>query len=456
MQSEARRLCGWGGISHSEALMIRPLRAEQVPAAVAYASSRGGLIARGAGRSYGDAAQNGGGVVLDASALSEVELLEGPTLRVGAGATLARCLGVLARSGLTLPVLPGTRHITIGGAIAADVHGKNHPHDGSFGHHVQSITLCLADGSLREVSRERESDVFFATIGGMGLTGVIVEARIAPRPLMAPTLDGEVDRTASIERALSVMSREQARRYAITWVDLLSEGATFGRCVVLRCAERPLSGEGADELGEARIALPGRRRLAVPAGFPSGLLRPALVRAFNEAHWRNARRRGSRRQVTFAENFFPLDALGGWSRLYGDGGLVQYQFLVPERRADVLVEIVHALRQARQPMYLAVIKRFGEGSGGMLSFPAAGWTLAIDLPAASRGLSQALDLCDRLLLRAGGRVYLAKDARLDGEHLAAMYPRLARFAEVQASLDPDAVIRSDMSRRLGLARAGGR
>ena len=440
---ELRRLCGWGRSSHSEAFVVRPPGVERLREAVLLSARHGSLIARGAGRSYGDAAQNGGGMVLDLGDLSRIELLDGPLLRAGAGATLAQILRALTPRGLTLPVLPGTRYITVGGAIAADVHGKNHRRDGSFGHHVQSLTLCTPDGALHEISRTVEPELFSATIGGMGLTGVIVEAIIEPSLLRAPLLDAQVDRVCGIEQALAVMQDDAAHRYSIAWVDLLGRGAAFGRSVVMRSAERPLP-------AEAHLTLPGRPRLRVPAGFPGGVLRPVTARAFNALRWRGPHGE-RRRSITVGENLFPLDALADWNRLYGRAGLLQYQFAVPEESSGALVEIVHSLRLARQPTYLAVIKRFGEVSGGMLSFPAPGWTVALDLPAGSPGLRDALDAADELLLNAGGRVYLAKDARLRAAALPAMYPRLRRFEEVRAAVDPQRMLRSDMARRLGLA-----
>ncbi len=442
-----RSLYGWGRTTHSEAIVIAPHSVEQVREAVLVAGRCGGLIARGAGRSYGDAAQNGGGLVLDLAEISQIELLPGPLLRVGAGAILSQVLGVLAGSRLTLPVVPGTRHITVGGAIAADIHGKNHRRDGSFGHHVLSMTVCTPDGVMREISREAESELFHATLGGMGLTGVIVGAALAPTALGGPLLDGDVDRVGSIEQALAVMRQDAAYRYSIAWVDLLSRGAAFGRSVVLRSNERA---QPAQDLGDAAVKLPGRPRLTVPQRCPGGLLRPATVRGLNMLRWRRAPVSARRRPITAGENFFPLDALGDWNRLYGRAGLVQYQFTVPEQHAASLLEVVGRLRRARQPIYLAVIKRFGAPSGGMLSFPTPGWTLAIDMPAASRGLRRALEEADELVAGAGGRVYLAKDARMSAGMLDAMYPQLARFIEVRAQVDPDSTLRSDMARRLGL------
>jgi decaprenylphospho-beta-D-ribofuranose 2-oxidase len=429
---------------------MAPRSVEQVREAMLCAGASGGLIARGAGRSYGDAAQNGGGVVLDLCLLAGMELLEGPLLRVGAGARLSAALSFLAGVGLTLPVLPGTRHITVGGAIAADIHGKNHFREGSFGHHVQSLLLCTPDGELRRLSRLDQPDLFHATLGGMGLTGVVVEATLRLCRLSGPLLDGEIDRTKTIEQALSVMRQDSSCRYSIAWVDLIGRGAAFGRSVVLRCSDR----ETPETAAPGRIALPGRPRLSVSEGFPPAVLRPATVRVFNALRFHRAPARARAQPITLARNFFPLDALGNWNRLYGAAGLLQYQFAVPDHRSQTLVEIVEALRRARAPMYLAVIKRFGEPSGGLMSFPMPGWTLAVDMPAASPGLRESLCAADELLAGAGGRVYLAKDARLGADLLAAMYPELQRFKAIRSTVDPQGTLRSDMARRLGLTMEG--
>jgi decaprenylphospho-beta-D-ribofuranose 2-oxidase len=454
------RLSGWGRTDPCEATVLRPQNVEQACEAVLMAGARGGLIARGAGRSYGDAAQNGGGLVADLTRLREVEILRAPEplVRAGAGATLAQAMQALAPLGLTLPVVPGTRHVTIGGAIAADIHGKNHRRDGSFGHHVQSVLLCTPDGTLHEISRERESDLFHATLGGMGLTGVILEATVRPSPAGAPLLDGDIDRTDTLTQAMEVMAAEDAHRYSIAWTDLRSRGRAFGRSVVLRSNLRPLgeaAGAGPAGAGSAgtgaKVHLPGRPRLRVPEGFPAWVLSGGAVQLFNTLRWRRAPRSARGVPITTGENFFPLDALGSWNRLYGTGGLLQYQFVVPEQRRDALIEVLERLRAARQPMYLAVVKRFGEGSGGLLSFPMPGWTLAVDLPAASPGLRAVLDATDELLAAVGGRVYLAKDSRLRAELLWRMYPQLERFNEIRRAIDPDGVMRSDLACRLRLA-----
>jgi len=454
--SSQELVSGWGRTAGSRARIVRARSAEQVASALAESSrERGGVIARGAGRSYGDAAQNAGGTVLDMTGLREDLVLDAEqgTVRAGAGRTFAELLLFLAKRGRTLPVVPGTRHLTIGGAIASDVHGKNHVRDGSVARHVESFTLCTPANGPTEVSARLDRELFEGTLGGMGLTGVVVEATLRTAPMRAACALADIDRTDSLEDALALMADGSDHRYAIAWVDLLADGAAFGRGVVTRSNDGAPGESGRSRTGRrARggAPFPVRPRFSVPRGFPRGVLRPATVRAFNALHWRSSPRRERGRTLTMSAHLFPLDVLGDWNRLYGPGGLAQYQFAVPRGAEDTLLGVVEDLRRRRLPMYLAVIKRFGAGSGGMLSFPIEGWTLAIDMPADAPGLYGALREADEPIAAAGGRVYLAKDARLQAETLNAMYPSVERFRELRARVDPLQTLRSDMARRLGL------
>jgi decaprenylphospho-beta-D-ribofuranose 2-oxidase len=470
---EWRVLSGWGRTAPSRARVVRPHTSAEVVQALATASENGGVIARGAGRSYGDPAQNAGGTVIDTTGLRGVRELDAARgrVRVGAGTTLAELLRYLIPHGLTLPVLPGTRHVTIAGAIAADVHGKNHPRDGSFARHVHSLLLCTSAGEVVEISRDSQPDLFLASAGGMGLTGVIVEVTLRTRPLRSPWVSADIDRAGDLEQALALLEGgggdggQRDPRYAIAWIDLCGYDGAWGRAVVTRCDD--LDAEGPSQTGpppatpqplspssNARSSpLAAQPLLSIPLGFPAWMLRPASVRAFNAWHWRSAPRRERGRPLTMRANLFPLDAVGSWNRLYG-AGLVQYQFAVPRGQERTLRTAAEHLRRRRLPVYLATIKRFGGGSGGLLSFPLPGWTLAMDIPADAPGLHQELDVLDDLVAQAGGRVYLAKDVRLRPTTLAAMYPRLARFQELRAGVDPRGTMRSDMARRLGLCPGG--
>ena len=376
------------------------------------------------------------------------------TVTAQAGATLASVMAALAEHGMTLPVVPGTRHVTLAGAIASDIHGKNHHRDGAFARHVEQITLLTPAGDVLEITGESDPNLFFATLGGMGLTGVILQARVRAEPLAHPWVAEDLDRTNGLEQTLEVIGGEDPRRYSVAWLDMLAEGPSMGRAIVSRAdplapdATPPAPKRGRASQESYAEALTRPAALDIPRGVPGGVLRPALVRAFNAARWLASPRSERERPLPMAPYFFPLDALGAWNRLYGPSGLIQYQFVLPTAEVSPLRRCFQLLR--RLPVYLAVFKRFGPQYGGPLSFPMEGWTLAVDLPAGAPGLLEGLDAVDEIVVEGGGRVYLSKDIRLRREHLGQMYPALDAFRSLRERIDPAGVLRSDLGSRLGL------
>ncbi|MBG0828144.1 FAD-binding oxidoreductase [Planomonospora sp. ID67723] len=437
-------LTGWGRTAPTPARLARPRSAEQVAELVRGAPDRG-VAARGLGRSYGDAAQNAGGLVVDCTALTSWSLDETTGLvTAAAGLSLHDLMAALVPRGWFVPVTPGTRHVTVGGAVAADVHGKNHHVDSSFGAHLRSLTLATADGELRRLTPQDE--LFWATVGGMGLTGIITEAGFRCVPIETSRVRVDVERTRDLDHTLETMTATDDRyRYTVAWIDLLARGGRMGRSVLTRGdhAARGDLPRGADPLEFSPRAL-----LRAPRWAPDGLLNPVTVRAFNEA-WYLKSRPGSFVQ-NLAPFFHPLDFVDGWNRVYGSRGFVQYQFLVPFGQEATLRRIVSRLSAEGVVSFLAVLKRFGPGTPGMLSFPMPGWTLALDIPAGRRGLAALLRAFDEQVAEAGGRVYLAKDSRMPAEMMAAMYPRLARWREIRDGADPGGVFRTDLARRLRL------
>ena len=416
------------------------------------AVARRGVIARGAGRSYGDAAQNVGGTVLDLRAMDRPPRIDSNamTVTVQPGVTYARLLSELGREGFILSVIPGTRHVTMGGAIASDVHGKNHRRDGSISHLVASLTLCTPADGLRVLDAQRDRELMLASFGAMGLLGVVVEATLAIEPLRAPWFSMDTDRTRSLEETLALMARDEGHRYSVAWLDMLAGGSRLGRAVVSRSHDAP---EGpAPSSAPGLSDLSSRPRIRIPRGFPGGVLAAPLITAFNELRWRAFPTRERARPVAVAAHFFPLDGVGDWNRLYGARGLLQYQFSVPDGQEAALARAAELLRARRIPSYLGVLKRLGGASGGPLSFPSPGWTLALDIPTWAPGLWPALDELDELVAGAGGRVYLTKDLRLRRDAFEAMYRGVPRFRELRALIDPDGVLRSDLGARLGLCR----
>jgi decaprenylphospho-beta-D-ribofuranose 2-oxidase len=454
-----RSLSGWGRVSPSRSAVLRPRSLEDIAEALACtARPNDGVIARGAGRSYGDAAQNEGGRVLDMTGWKRILAIdrERALITAQAGATIAELMSALIEHGMTLPVVPGTRHVTLAGAIASDIHGKNHHRDGGFARHVVALTLCTPARGLLELSPENDPELFYATLGGMGLTGVIVQATLRAEPLPSPWVAADVDRTDGLQETLELMGGEERSRYSVAWLDLLAEGAKMGRATISRAD--PLPADSAPRSGRARLrgrtkhagGLSGGPALDVPRGFPAGLLRRSSVRAFNALRWHSSPRHERGRPLALGPYFFPLDVLGKWNRLYGPAGLIQYQFAIPCGQEETLLRCFHWIRAQRLPVYLAVFKRFGPSFGGPLSFPLEGWTLAIDLPADAPGLRPALQALDEQIAGCGGRVYLAKDITLRPETMRAMYPQLDRFDALRAGVDPLQALRSDLARRLEL------
>lgn len=448
-----RTLSGWGltNATSADAVELASPAAAEVWAAVGGCGARG-VLARGLGRSYGDAAQNGGGLVL--------RLIDGPdgvvlhadgTVTARAGVSLDDLLRVVVPHGWFVPVTPGTRFVTVGGAIACDIHGKNHHLEGSFGSHVLSLTLLLADGEVVVASPTERSDLFWATVGGMGLTGIVLDATFRLLPIETSRMSVDTSRLPDLDTLMAEMSEGDDRfRYSVAWIDLVAKGRHLGRSVLTRgdhATAAQLDGADSAEL----LAYGPRQLVSVPPLVPpTGVLNHATIAAFNELWYRKAPRHREGEVQGVAQFFHPLDFVGSWNRLYGNQGMVQYQFVVPFGEERALRTVVERLSSSGAASFLAVLKRFGEGNPAPLGFPRAGWTLALDLPGGSHGLGDLLHGLDRVVLDAGGRHYLAKDAHTTPDAVRRGYPRLPEWQAVQTAVDPHGIWQSDLSRRLGL------
>jgi decaprenylphospho-beta-D-ribofuranose 2-oxidase len=442
-------LSGWGGYVRAQSWRWRPDHPDELAAALASGvRARGeaaaGAVAGGRGRSYGDAAQRSGGLVIDTGAWTQIDLdPDAGTVVVGAGVSVGELLRAGADAGYGLPVVPGTQHVSVGGAIAADIHGKNHATLGTFSRHVTALGLVTSDGQLLELEGSAGDPRFEATTGGMGLTGVIAWAKLTLRPLASSMLLVDIDRARNMDEIFSLLDDPPSGEHRVAWVDLLCGREPRG--VVTRAAHV----EVAD--GTLRGELMTRpARAAIPEHCPAGLLRVSTVRAFNELRYRTAPRSERGAREAFGAHMFPLDVLDAWPRLYGPKGFVQYQFVVPRGAENAIRGVLAVLAAHDVPCYLAVLKDFGQASPGPLSFPSPGWTLAMDLPGSAPELRRALDRCDQLVADAGGRVYLAKDARLRPDVIRAMYPRLDEWRRTRDQLDPCGLWRSDLAARTGL------
>jgi decaprenylphospho-beta-D-ribofuranose 2-oxidase len=448
---DRRVLTGWGRTAPSVADVIDPADPADLPGVLLAAPDRG-VIARGLGRSYNNAAQNGGGLVIETTKMNAITGIdtEHGVVSCEAGVSLEQLMSTMLPFGWFVPVSPGTRQVTVGGAIAADVHGKNHHVAGSFAAHVSGFDLLTADGQVQQVTPGSHPGLFWATAGGMGLTGVIVRATVQMKKVESSRLRVDTVRTRDIDETMAYLSQtDDVYGYTVAWTDCLARGAGLGRSVIT-------SGDFAapDDLPpRARrdpLAFSPAARASVPPVFPNGLLNRHTVALLNEAWYRKAPRRRTGEIQTIGAFFHPLDAIRDWNRVYGPAGFLQYQYVVPFGQEDAVRRSFERISQERAPSFVTVLKRFGPPDPGLLSFPLAGWTLALDFPARTPGLAGLLDWLDDLVLDAGGRVYLAKDARVPPGKLARMYPRLTEFRELRAKLDPTGIFRSDLARRLGL------
>lgn len=425
---------------------------QELAAALAAANQRG-VLARGLGRCYGDAAQNAGGLVLRLQGAVDQALIDpvAATATVPAGVSIDELLHHIVPRGWFVPVTAGTRLITVGGAVGSDIHGKNHHVDGSFGNHVVSLRLMLADGSVVTVAPDRDPELFWATIGGMGLTGIVLAVTFRLLPIETSRMSVDTRRMPDLDSLLAEMSSgDDAVRYSVAWVDMLARGRSLGRGVLDRGEHASLA-----QLSEAQAAAPlayrARQLVSVPPVIPpSGLLNHLTVAAFNEFWFRKTPTHSTGHLKSIPGFFHPLDMVGDWNRLYGANGFLQYQFVVPFGAEQTLRAVIERVATSGAASFLAVLKRFGAGNLAPLSFPTPGWTLTLDIPARAGGVVELLHELDRMVLDAGGRHYLAKDATTTPEAIRRGYPRLAEWQAVQARVDPGGRWQSDLARRLRL------
>jgi decaprenylphospho-beta-D-ribofuranose 2-oxidase len=408
---------------------------------------------RGLGRSYGDAAQNAGGVVLTMPGNAHEAVLDADagTLTAAAGASLHDLLKVIVPRGFFVPVTPGTRFVTVGGAIASDIHGKNHHVEGSFGNHLRRMSLMLADGTIHEISPQQNPTLFWATVGGMGLTGVILDATFTLIPIETSLCTVNTIRCRNIDVLIEEMSHgDDDHRYSVAWADLLATGSRLGRSVLWRGDHTTLAELPSKDAAHALRYEP-RHLASVPPVVPSfGFVNRLSSTLFNELWFRKEPRRKEGSHKSIPSYFHPLDAIGSWNRLYGDGGFLQYQFALPFGCEDELRRIVEKIVVSKTASPLVVLKRFGASNPAPLSFPMPGWTLTVDIPTRAEGLGSLLHSLDNIVMAAGGRHYLAKDAHTTPLAIRRGYPRLDEWKQVQQSVDLDRRWQSDLARRLEL------
>jgi decaprenylphospho-beta-D-ribofuranose 2-oxidase len=411
-------------------------------------------IARGQGRSYGDSAL--AGRVVQTSNLDSLLAFDDVSgiLHCRSGVTLGEILRLLAPRGWFLPVLPGTQHVSVGGAIASDVHGKNHHRDGSFCDHLQSLDLLLPSGEILRCSRTDQPALFHATCGGMGLTGIIVEAALQLRRVQGPEIVQRVRVSRCLDECFEQIESHADAHYSVAWLDCMARGASMGRSVLFT-GEHADSGQPASQHGTPGAdPRPRRLPLSVPLNAPAALLNRHSIGAFNAAYHalhrrrKDAHARGQR--LHYQQYFFPLDAIAHWNRLYGRRGFLQYQCVLPTAASLAgITRVLQLVNAAGKGSFLSVLKKFGPANGNLLSFPMAGYTLTLDFKF-ENDLLPLLTTLDDTVLDHGGRLYLAKDARMSAETFRRCYPRWQELRTLRAEIGADRMFNSLQSRRLGL------
>jgi decaprenylphospho-beta-D-ribofuranose 2-oxidase len=370
-------------------------------------------------------------------------------IRVGAGMSISKLLEIIVPEGWFVPVTPGTSFVTIGGAIAFDVHGKNHHQEGSFSAFVIKATLVSATGP-QEISATENPEIFWATVGGMGLTGILTEVTLALSSIETDLISVDTDRTRDLDECMELLAGGDAGyHYSVAWVDCTATGSRLGRSVLTR-GDHARRSDLSPDSNQQKMTGPHGPRIGVPIALPRNLVVPPVIRMFNEAYYRRAPAHRSAELQSFGSFFYPLDVARDWNRLYGPRGFTQYQFVVPFEASDVVRRAIELLQAAKVSPALAVLKRFGAANLAPMSFPMPGWTLAMDIPLSRRALGPVLDRLDELVVEAGGRVYLAKDGRLRPELLRSMYPRLEEWRRTRSEVDQQGAFSSDLARRLGL------
>ncbi|RMD82363.1 MAG: FAD-binding oxidoreductase [Lentisphaerae bacterium] len=398
------------------------------------------LIPYGNGKSYGDSALwRHIAVMQPMKRMLDFDEERG-LLHCEAGVLLSEIIEVFLPRGWFLMVTPGTKLITVGGAIAADVHGKNHHRAGCFSSCVESFRLMLPDGTIRECSRESHRELFLATCGGMGLTGLILDAKIRLKRVNSCRIEQTLIRTESLEETFKAFEDYASTPYSVAWIDCLAKGKAMGRCHLM-------VGDFADD-GDLNYRLP--RRMNVPVEFPSFCLNSLSVTAFNTVYYHKAKAGVSQAKIGLDEFFYPLDSIHNWNRIYGRPGFTQYQFILPKAKSfDGLSEILERIARSGKGSFLAVLKLYGPANENWLSFPLEGYSLALDFKI-DQGLFKLLDELDQVVLRYGGRIYLAKDVRVSRETFEQGYPNIGKFCELRKELGLDRKFKSLQSERLGL------
>jgi len=396
------------------------------------------FIPYGNGRSYGDSAINEDIIYCKPNNYFLGFDSETGLLKCQCGVLLSEIIDAFVSRGWFLKVSPGTKLITVGGAIASDVHGKNHHVEGCFSECVKQFRLMLPDGSIVTCSRDENRELFLATCGGMGLTGVILDAEIYLKKINSKNINQIMIKTKNLEETFEAFEKYSDQPYSVAWIDCLAKGGDIGKCLLM-------VGDFADD---GDLNLQTKKRLNIPFSFPSFTLNNLTVKAFNWLYYKKAPSGVSKQKVDLNTFFYPLDAIRNWNRIYGKNGFTQYQFILPKSVSyDGLKEILQAIAESGKGSFLAVLKLYGKANENFLSFPMEGYSLALDFKI-EKGLFELLDRLDKIVLKYEGRIYLTKDVRVSKETFEKGYPMIERFRQFRAENGMDKKFSSLQSKRV--------
>lgn len=406
-------------------------------------------VPRGNGRCYGDAALSLN--TLTTTSFNKILLFdhENGIFECQSGITLDQILTVIVPKGWFLPVTPGTKFITIGGAVASDVHGKNHHIDGSFSNHILEMEILLPNGNKIQASPSIYSDLFHATCGGMGLTGTILKVKFKLKKIETSFILQKQIKAKNLEEVLELFEKYKYYTYSVAWIDCLQKGSSFGRSILI-LGEHALTSDLSKKQSKFPLLVPQKNNLNFPFYLPSWALNKYSVKLFNTFFYNKTRHKEINNVVSYEPFFYPLDVINNWNRGYGRKGFVQYQFVVPLNAQKGLEDILHKISKKGLASFLAVLKIFGP-QNSLISFPIQGFTLALDFPI-KNGLFPFLDELDKIVIEYGGRIYMSKDARMKPNILNQGYPQISEFTRIVDLYNPQHDINSIQSNRLELTR----
>ena len=437
---------GWGRYPKTTANMIQPADPQAVQRFISSQDMPSPCISHGSGRSYGDSAL--AEQLISSRYLDNFLELdkEQKLLRCGAGVKLGDILKLCIPQGLFLPVRPGTKAVSVGGAIAADVHGKNHHLDGSFCTHLKSIDIVLASGEFLRCSEQENAELFHATCGGMGLTGVIVEASLSLDSISSSYIEQRSLVANNLRECFELIEDNSADKYSVAWLDCLATARNLGRSVLYLGEHAP------SKTGRAELLHRERSGLSIPFSTPALLINKSTMSLFNAAYYALQKKKSRLVTLNYENYFFPLDGISNWNRLYGANGFLQYQFVIPSDGAlEGITSILEKISEKGKGSFLTVLKKFGKENENLLSFPKSGYTLTLDFKN-EPSLFPLLEELDRIVLDHDGRLYLAKDARMSEEVFKTSYPRWEKFMTIKNKYDPNNRFASLQSNRLGLTQ----